>query len=327
MRHQRKVLAVTCAVALVGCGTGQAVGPSGGERNPDGFPMTVTNCGRQVVIKHPPRHVFAERDTSTTVAAAGAANRIVARSGEGDVPLGRYRNQLSQIPQVTKNSSDPPSPEVIVGHHADLVVAGHVTRQDVQALEALDVPVIIPSWFCQQVFGSTAPVTFTDTYHTLRLFGKIFGTEHTARKVIADLKGRVGAIKRRYAHAKPRTAANLFVAPSMLGVYGRLSANNTVLNTLGLRNVFADTNQRSTDVSSESLVARNPDIVVLSFNADYHINNGATAKQIFRTMPGLGRLNAVREHRLITLNYSYLTGGPLTVDGLEMLADRLARLN
>jgi iron complex transport system substrate-binding protein len=318
------LLAAVGAVVLAGCSAGGAGVP--GAANAAGFPMTVSNCGRQVTIPRPPQRVFAERDTSTAVAAAGAANRIVARSGEGDVPLGRYRDQLSRVPQITMNSVDPPPPEVVLGTGADLVVAGHVTRQDVQALEAVGLPVIVPSWFCQQVYGSTAPVTFDDTYSTLMLLGRIFGTEGTANQAVADLQRRVSAVERRFSGAKPRTAANPFVAPSLLQVYGGLSMSNAVLNALGLRNVF-NTNQRVVNISSEDLIARNPDVLVLSYGGNYGTRTGQQAMRTLSSFAGLERLTAVRQHRVLTLDYGYLTGGPVAVDGLEILARQLDAIN
>jgi iron complex transport system substrate-binding protein len=268
--------------------------------------------------------VFAERDTSTALAAVGAADRIVARSGEGDLPLGPDKNALERIPQITKNSADPPSPEVVLGQRADLVLAGHVTRQYVQALEAVGIPVIVPAWYCGEVFGGTAPVDFTDTYRTLQTLGRIFGTDDIARETVADLRRRVATVRQRFASAAPRSAMNVYLSPSQLYVYGGPSVNNAVLNTLGLTNVFAGSTQRDATVSSEALVARNPTVIIVSFGTDYGISNGQQAVQVLSSMSGLARLTAVREHRLITLNYSYLTGGPLTVDGLEMLARQLA---
>lgn len=201
------VPAVATAMLLADCGTGSGAG--GGAQPTSDFPMTVFNRGHQVTIKHPPKRILVERDTSTTVAAAGAARRLVARSGEADVPLGRYRDQLRHVPQISKHSADPPSREVVLGKRADLVVAGHVTRQHVQDLEAGGVPVLVPSWFCQQVYGSSGPVNFTNTYRTLRLYGRIFGPQQVAAKTVADLQRRINTIRQRFAGAKPRSTTRI----------------------------------------------------------------------------------------------------------------------
>ena len=248
---------------------------------------------------------------------------VLARSGEGDVPLGRYRAALGRVPQVTPGSGDPPSPETVLGTGADLVVAGHVTGKDVQALERVGVPVIVPSWFCQPVFGTTAAVGFSSTYETIGLLGRIFGTTPAAEKSISDLRRRVETVHRHFAGKPRRTAANTYIAPSLLQAYGRSSVNDAVLTTLGLRNVYADQPQRNRDVSGESLIARDPDVVVISYGTAYGISDGTQAVRVFTAKSGLADLTAVREHRLLSLNYGYLTGGPLTVDGLETLARQL----
>ncbi|MGH3975803.1 MAG: hypothetical protein ACRDS9_21105 [Pseudonocardiaceae bacterium] len=43
-------------------------------------------------------------------------------------------------------------------------------------------------------------------------------------------------------------------------------------------------------------------------------------------MTPLDQLTAVREQRLITINFTYLVGGPLAVDGLETIAQGLTAL-
>lgn len=53
---------------------------------------------------------------------------------------------------------------------------------------------------------------------------------------------------------------------------------------------------------------------------------GADAERTLRSMTPLDQLAAVRENRLIAINFTYLVGGPLTVDGLETIAQELTAL-
>lgn len=180
---------------------------------------------------------------------------------------------------------------------------------------------VVPSWRCD------SPADFDGIYRTLQTYGEILGTEDTAEQAVADLRRRVDAIERQFQGSSARTAANVYVSENRLRVYGGPSMSNTVLTTLGLTNVFADVNQRLADVSTEELLARNPDIIVLTFGgSETSIKNGADAERALRIMTPLDQLAAVRENRLIALNSTYPVGGPLAVDGLETIGQEFAAL-
>jgi iron complex transport system substrate-binding protein len=323
--RRRTVLPVALlgVMLLTGC-SGPSPSSSGADGN--GFPVTISNCGREVTIPRPPARVVTERGTSTTVAAVGAADRIVAHSGEGDAPLGRYAPDLAKVPQISANSSDPPSRESILNLRPDLVIAGHITMSDIQALETVGVPVLVPFWFCGQIQPGAGPVSFEDIYRTLGTFGRIFGTQSTAQNVEADLRRRVGAVQQRFSGTQHCSAADLYVDSNLLQFYGRPSLNNAVLEALGLRNVFADANKRTTNVTAETILSRDPDVLILNFDPNYGINKGEQVITTFRSTPALEQLRAVRNRQLATLDYSYLESGPLAVDGLELLAQQLAAL-
>lgn len=206
------------------------------------------------------------------------------------------------------------------------MVAGHTSLEYVQSLEATGVDVLVPSWFCSQIQCSASAVTFDDIYGTLETYGRVFGTQDLARKTVDDLRRRVTDVEQRFRSTAPRAAANIYVGTNLLNVYGGPSLNNAVIETLGLTNVFADSNERTADVNVETLLARDPEVVILSFGSNYGITNGADALRALREVSPLDRLGAIRDQRVITLNYSYLGGGPLAVDGLEMLAAQLAGL-
>lgn len=297
---------------------------SGGSQSPGGgtaatFPLTVPSCERTVTIERPAKRVVTvASDAATAVAAVGAANLIVARAGEGGAPLGPYENELRDIPQITDNGE--PSREVILGQQADLVVSYGLDTPTAD-LEAAGIDSIVPFWRCD------TPADFDGVYRTLETYGQILGTEDVATRTVADLRRRVSAVQRQFQGTSARTAANVYIGDNVMYVYGRPSMSNTVLTALGLTNVFADVNERVTEVSTEELLARNPDVILLTFGgSETSIKTGADAERALRSTTPLNQLTAVREQRLITINLTYLVGGPLAVDGLETIAQRLAAL-
>ncbi len=311
------MLLVASLLLLSACGGGDqsaAAGPA------DKFPLTVPSCDRTVTIEEPAKRVLTvASDSATALAAIGAADLIVARSAEGGAPLGPYEDELRDIPQVTTNGE--PSREVIIGQQPDLVVSYAGLETPAADLEAAGIDSIVPSWRCD----TTAD--FDGIYRTLETYGQILGTEDVATRTVADLRRRVSSIEGQSLGGSRRTAANVYVSENRLRVYGGPSMSNTVLETLGLTNVFADVNQRLIDVNTEELLARNPDVIVLTFGgSETSIKDGADAERVLRNMTPLDQLTAVRENRLIAINFTYLVGGPLTVDGLETIAQELAAL-
>lgn len=315
----RRMLPTMLVVGLLGLGACGGDQPAGAGR-PGTFPLTVPSCERTVTIDQPAQRVLTiASDSATALAAVGAADLIVARSAEGGAPLGRYEEELRGIPQITTNGE--PSREVIIGQQPDLVVSYTGLETPAADLEAAGIDSIFPSWRCD----TTAD--YDGIYRTLETYGQIFGTEDVATRIVADLRTRVGAVERQFQGDSRRTAANVYVSENRLRVYGGPSLSNTVLETLGLTNVFADVDKRLIDVSTEELLARNPDVIVLTFGgSETGIKDGADAERALRSMTPLDQLTAVRENRLIAINFTYLVGGPLAVDGLETIAQGLAAM-
>jgi iron complex transport system substrate-binding protein len=314
------MLPTMLVLSLLGLGACGGDGQSAAREPAGRFPLTVPSCERTVTIEQPAKRVLTvASDSATAVAAVGAADLIVARSAEGGAPLGPYGDALGDIPQITVNGE--PSREVIIGQQADLVLSYAGLETPAADLEAAGIDSIVPSWRCDQV------ADFDGIYHTLETYGQILGTEDVAMKTVADLRRRVGSVTERFQDSPRRTAASVYVSENQVRVYGGPSMSNTMLQTLGLTNVFADVNKRVAEVSTEELLARNPDVIVLTFGgSETGIKNGADAERALRGMASLDQLTAVRERRLITINFTYLVGGPLAVDGLETIAQELAAL-
>ncbi len=317
MRRSRMMptMLVASLLVLSACGgddQSAGAGPAGK------FPLTVPSCERTVTIEQPAKRVLTvASDSATALAAIGAADLIVARSAEGGAPLGPYENELRDIPQITTNGE--PSREVIIGQQPDLVVSYAGLDTPAADLEAAGIDSIVPSWRCDQAAG------FDGIYRTLETYGQILGTEDVATRIVADLRRRVDVVERQFQGTSARTAANVYVSENQVRVYGGPSMSNTVLKSLGLTNVFADVNKRVTEVSTEELLARNPEVILLTFGgSETSIKNGADAERALRSMTPLDQLTAVRENRLIAINFTYLVGGPLAIDGLETIAQGLA---
>lgn len=317
------VLALCGALVIAGCGDDERTAGAGPTAVADSsFPMTLDNCGRKVTIDKAPETILTiGSDPAAAVVAAGGGDRIVGRSSEGGAPLGPFARALDRVAQITRN--DPPSLEAVIGKAPELIVSYELDGTDLPAgLASSGIEQLTPAWRCD-----TGGVGFDDVYDQIEELGKLFGTSDVADAAVTKLRSRQEAVEQRFSEASKRTATAIYVAESGLSAYANRSVDHTIIKTLGLTDVFADVAKRNVEVSIEELIKRDPDVIIATFGGSgTKIKTGADATKALRAIPGVNRLAAVREGRIIPIHFGYLVGGPLAVDGLEQIGTKLATL-
>jgi iron complex transport system substrate-binding protein len=271
-----------------------------------------------MIDKWPQRILTVGSDPAAAVAAAGAADRIVGRSSEGGAPLGPYESALGSVPKLTTN--DAPSLEAVIGKRPDILVSYELGETDLPSgLADSGIEALTPDWRCDQ--GS---VGFEDIYTQIEQLGRVFGTSDVADAAVAKLRSRQAAVEKRFEATGKRTAAAIYVSESGLSAYANRSVDHSAIEALGLTDAFADVDKRVIEVNLEELIKRNPDVIIATYGGSgTDIKNEAAAIKALRGRPGVNRLAAVRDKRIIPLHFGYLVGGPLAVDGLETIAIKL----
>lgn len=291
------------------------------------FPMTVTDCGREVVLETRPERVLTMGSVAATLMwAAGATDKITARANEGGVSLGPAEEALEKVPLISPNQELPR--EVIIGQEPDLVISYGLNMTNAQDLEVAGIKSIINAGFCDGTGSGPNPdgdVDFDDVYADIELYGRIFGTEAAATQTLADLRRRVTAVRDqlRNAPSSVSTAAGLTLSGDNVRVYGFTNMTHAQIEALGLTDVFADVKERIAEVSIEELINRDPDFLIFLAGGAQSATR-AEVEQALRTLPGIDRVTAVREGRYVLLESPFILGSPLAVNGLEEMAKELA---
>lgn len=99
------------------------------------------------------------------------------------------------------------------------------------------------------------------------------------------------------------------------------------MSLLGLENVFSDVPKRYFEPSMEELVASAADKVFAMYlpTGSSAMETDQDVLEVLRERPELDGLEAVNDDAsVVPLNYYYSSPGPLAVDGVELLAERLA---
>lgn len=296
-------------LALAGCSA-----PAAGDA--DGA-VTVEDCGAEVVLDARPESVLTVGTAAVALLdAAGAADRITARSGEFGAPL---PPGLTDPPSddLVVDPSDPTT-EAVLTADPDVVLGYGLFAADPDQVRAAGIELLTVQGECGHDASTDAPaeITLATVGEDVRRLGEVFGTSDVAGEAADALDARVTEATR---EPTGDSAAWLYFFSSTdpLSAYGGTGTPHALLEAAGLRNVLGDQQEAYLTVAVESLLAAQPDWVVLSYGL-----YGETEEQARATLlaqPGADRLDAVREGRVVLLPGDASAPSPAAVDGLERL--------
>ena len=299
---------------------------AGDEATADGFPVTIENCGAEVTFDAPPERVVMLKSSAVPyLHALGVMDQVVARAGEypADYYDAETQAELDDIPLLTDEMDTSGhlqiSKEIVIAEEPDLVL-GEVDNLSRDTLDAVDIDLLEEPAMCPE--GVDDP-GFDDIYSQLEAYGKVFNREDEAAKAVADLRKRVTELEKQKV-GEGRTAAVLYptVGGGVTYAYGTRSMAHPQLEAAGFEDVFADVDERVFEVSTEDLLERDPDVIIL-------LHNSGDPKQVEESitqLAGAEDLTAVKNGDVMAQLFNF-TEPPsaLSVDGLERIIDRFGR--
>ncbi len=309
-------LAVLAAATLTGCG-----GPAASTTPAaDGFPLTISSCGRDVTFAAPPQRVVTVGSIGAPMlAAAGAGDRLVARTFETAPFPGEYAEDLRGV-EITAPTGEL-AREEIINRAPDLVVSFEGAAVTPDDLAQVGIPLLITRGYCRDAAGS-----FDDVFADIALYGKLFGTAAAADAEVTALRNRVAAVTDRHKADTAKTAAAALIISrdgAKLNAYGGKSTVDAQMKILGLDNVYGDIAKRSFEANTETLIARDPEVIILLTQGD---QTPESARAALRARPELAGLRAIAGDRIIVAPFGYTGPGPVAVEGLEVLDRELGAL-
>jgi iron complex transport system substrate-binding protein len=286
---------------------------------PDGhFPLVVSSCGHDVRFEHTPKRVITTGVVAAPlIAAAGAGDRIITRTFETDWFQGEYTNDLAHAEQV--NPTADLAREEIVARDPDLVVG--FESAEAADLSSVGIPLLVSRGYCRPATGS-----YDDIFSDILSFGRLFGTATQANETVETLRRRVTTVAdghRLVDKTRPAAALLLSRDGSTWSAYGNFSTTQIQMGMLGLHNIFGDVSTRIFEANSETLIARDPEVIIVLTQGN---QTPDSVRATLRDRPELASLTAVRDDHVIAVPYGYSSPGPVAVEGLEVLSDRLAAL-
>jgi iron complex transport system substrate-binding protein len=266
------------------------------------------DLGRSVTVHAAPLKVVSLAPGATEMLfAAGAGAQVIATVEYSDTPPA-----ATAIPRIGDVAAI--DMERLVGLHPDVVVAwpGGGNPAQREKIASLGMPI-----YEQQV------TRLTDLAPSLRRLGELTGTQHEANKAAATLEARLNELERTYGAAagagRPSVLLQVWNRP--IYTIGGRQLMSDALNVCGARNIFADLPEAAPLIDTESVIARNPDIIVVAAPP----GEGAAWVADWKR---LGSLKAVRERKVVSFEDQALSRlGPSVIDATERLCRTLAAVS
>jgi len=285
------------------------------------YPLTVHSCNREATFKEAPKHALSHDINMTQMMLAlGLKSRMVGYSGISGwkAVTPEMRTILDGLPELAAKY---PSVETLLDANVDFFFAGWDYGMRVggdltpQTLTPLGINVLELTESCAFVM-KRPPASLDDTYNDLRNLGRIFDVQDRANQLIADMQQQVAAIQQDLPTEKPR----VFLYDSgedRAMTSGRLGMPQALIDAAGGRNILDDVEASWTRVNWETVVERNPQVIVI---VDYSEISAEQKQQFLLNNKALQSVDAIRNQRFIVIPYVQATPGIDNVEAVQTLA-------
>ncbi|MDT0268529.1 ABC transporter substrate-binding protein [Streptomyces sp. DSM 44915] len=317
-RRTRALLIPTAASALLLAGCGAEVEDDGGE---EATTTTVARCGEEVEYRVPERAVVYEAGSADKLFALGLTDAVHGYVMPPANPPVEESPWAADYAAVEMLSDDLLNRELVVDARADFVVAGWQSGFSDERgitpaiLDDLGIQSFLHSETCYNYPGHPLEVTpFEGLYTDLERLGEIFGVADRAAEVVAELRGRVEAVREQAPAGPPPRVFLYDSGTEQPFTSGNQAPPNEIIEIAGGENIFADLTERWTSVGWEPVIEADPEVIII---LDYGDLPAEEKIDFLTSSPALSEVTAVREGNFHILDYNEAISGPRIVDGAE----------
>jgi len=317
---------LACAVLVLALSMRDGRGTQAAEPITDGISyMTSDSEGRPTdfTLSHTPERVLVSYPGATELLIdLGLSDRIIGTIAPYGAEPPAYRDAYAALPILS--APYVPSREEVVALHPDLIIgwSHHFTP------EALG---DVYSYFDRSIGAYIVPATVRKGHPSLEEtiypfiadMGHIFGVEERAKDYTVGLEARVAAVEHRTEARGQRFSAMILQSHgnSLYSMYGSTYIIDDIARKAGADNIV-DRQMRS--VGPERVLGFAPDVIIYVNPKDIPPDE---ARAELRADPNLQNMKAVRENRIIVVNFSDVNNGNgRCITALEDIAEGLDAL-
>ncbi|MDO3399904.1 ABC transporter substrate-binding protein [Mycolicibacterium neoaurum] len=298
----------------------------------NGYPVRIENRGRTVTVPAAPsRAATIDQSATEIMLSLGLADRMAGTAGWNDTVLPELAAANEQVPAIGQKTV---SLERLLDADPDFVYATFdwsFSEEGVGSRDRFDgfgVPTYqSPSECGGQTAARDRALTLQDMYDEIAEIATVFDAKDRGDQLITDLRSRDGDatgadttedVSLMWWYAATRT-------PYIAGCCG---APGIITDAVGAAHPFADSRQYWPEISWESILERDPDVLVLADLARGDDGDSAAAKiEFLESNPVARQLTAVKERRWIIRSGTAMDPSIHNIGAIETVASGLREMD
>jgi iron complex transport system substrate-binding protein len=259
-----------------------------------------------------PQRIISLAPSNTQIAfAVGVGNRVVGVTDYDHYPY-NFTAWFAAGNMTSVGGFSTPNKETIASLNPDLILATPVNDPDVVTLRNLGYNVLVLN-----------PNDVNGIFKDISMVGKAVGADQNATTLVNSLTSQINAIEAKIAAAnlpKPKVYYEVWTPPLMSA--GSTSFINDVISKAGGQNIFENETQQYPTISSETIVQKNPDVIMLPTNmaqTDEAPFYGSV--DTVKARPGWSSISAIQSNRVVVVNGDlFAEAGPRVAEQIEAAA-------
>jgi iron complex transport system substrate-binding protein len=262
-------------------------------------------------ISVPQRIISLAPSNTQIVFAIGLGNKVVGVTDYDHTPY-NFTAWIAAGNMTSVGGFSTPNKETIASLNPDLILATPINDPDVVTLRNLGYKVLVLN-----------PNDVNGVFNYISMVGKATSADQNATTLVNSLTSKINAIEAKIAAAnlpKPKVYYEVWTPPLMSA--GGTSFISDVISKAGGINIFGNETQQYPTVSSETIVQKNPDVILLPTDM---ANTGeapfyGTVNDV-KARPGWSSISAIQNNRVVIVNGDlFAEAGPRIADQIEAAA-------
>lgn len=314
--------AAVVGLVLTGCAPSSSEGGDAESTSADdaSYPMTVTNCGREVIIEKKPENIVAFDGAAETLLALKASDQMAGYFGAQAEDLPADLGEESRKTEVLGSTFPFPKAEQVLENKPDLIVAyGFGTDGELgEKLDQAEIPYLNLSEACETDQDFTVDGYLND----VEMIADALGKPDEGKALVEKWQGELdGLTVEEGGGDKPSVVVSGNQDVKKPFISGSTSFVNDQISRAGGSNAYADEEKSYVSPSWEDVASRKPDIIV-----DGSGGGDAGTDDLRKFLEGNGALNqmpAVKNGNIVTVDYSENIPGPQAIEGIKKISEAI----
>ena len=271
----------------------------------------VDDLGYSLTLTSPPERIVSLAPSNTEILfALGAGDKVVGVTDVCDYPH-NFAAWVEAGNMTSIGNYWQPAVEPIIALDPDLVFAATSSEETAETLRSLGYNVLI-----------VEPKTINGVFSGIQLIGRATGNDIKAGELVSELRQRIDAVTNSASEATSIPAVYHEIWGPDIQSAGPGTFIDELIALAGGQNIFHDAISSFPIVSSETVIERNPDVII--FPHMYMGTQSWGSYEDIANRPGWNVITAIQNDNFHIIDASIISrSGPRLMDALEIIAEMI----